>query len=75
MDFAIHFKKENGYLPVSIDKLNELSRAAFKLTGKKPGDISLVVCDDRFIHELNKKYRGVDEPTDVLSFSTPADIY
>lgn len=31
-------------------------------------DISLVFCSDAFIHTLNKTYRKVDAPTDVLSF-------
>jgi rRNA maturation RNase YbeY len=69
MDFNIYVKRENRGLPVSLNKLLKLSSAAFKSTGKKPGDISLVVCDDRFIHELNRKYKGIDGPTDVLSFS------
>lgn len=69
MDFNIYVKRESRGLPVSLDKLIKLSSSAFKLTGKKPGDISLVVCDDRFIHELNRKYKGIDGPTDVLSFS------
>jgi probable rRNA maturation factor len=34
-------------------------------------ELSIVVCDDPFIHELNKQYRNVDRPTDVLSF--PSD--
>jgi probable rRNA maturation factor len=31
-------------------------------------EISLVLCDDPFIQELNARYRGLDKPTDVLSF-------
>ncbi|MGP1594554.1 MAG: rRNA maturation RNase YbeY [Treponema sp.] len=31
-------------------------------------DISLLFCNDPFIHELNKTYRTIDSPTDVLSF-------
>lgn len=31
-------------------------------------ELSLVFCDDAFIHELNREYRGYDKPTDVLSF-------
>ena len=36
-----------------------------------PGDpeISVVLCDDSFIQELNAAYRGLDKPTDVLSFA------
>ena len=69
MDFNIYVKRENRGLPVPLVKLKLLSQAAFKLTGKNGGDISLVVCDDRFISELNRKYKGIDGPTDVLSFS------
>ena len=31
-------------------------------------DISLSFVDNKEIHELNKNYRGIDRPTDVLSF-------
>jgi probable rRNA maturation factor len=34
----------------------------------KSAEITLVLCDDIFIRELNKRYRNVDNPTDVLSF-------
>ncbi len=32
-------------------------------------EVSLALVDDIYIHSLNKQYRGVDSPTDVLSFS------
>ena len=31
--------------------------------------VSLMLCTDERIHELNKLYRGQDKPTDVLSFA------
>ena len=31
-------------------------------------ELSLVLCSDAFIQNLNKEYRGKDSPTDVLSF-------
>ena len=30
--------------------------------------VTLIICDDAFIHELNLAHRGVDKPTDVLSY-------
>lgn len=35
-------------------------------------DVSLVLCTDEYIRELNKKYREKDEPTNVLAFSAGA---
>jgi probable rRNA maturation factor len=31
--------------------------------------LTLVITDDRHIRTLNRNYRGLDEPTDVLSFA------
>ena len=38
-----------------------------------PLELSLVLCDDGHIQELNKEWRGVDAPTDVLSFELEDD--
>ena len=32
-------------------------------------ELSIVLCNDAFIHPLNRDYRGKDKPTDVLSFA------
>jgi len=34
----------------------------------KRSEVSLVLCGDAVIHKLNKRWRGFDKPTDVLSF-------
>lgn len=36
-------------------------------------ELSLVLSDDDFIHQLNRDYRGKDRPTDVLSFEQDPD--
>jgi len=37
--------------------------------------ISIVLMDNQGVQELNKKYRNIDKPTDVLSFENDSDIY
>lgn len=32
-------------------------------------EVSVLITDNLFIHELNLRYRGQDKPTDVLSFA------
>lgn len=49
---------------VEADALSLLTRVDFA-----HGELSVVLCDDPFIHALNKQWRGVDSPTDVLSFA------
>ena len=34
-------------------------------------EVSLVMANDDFVHQLNKQYRGKDKPTNVLSFPSP----
>jgi len=43
-------------------------RAALKEEGFTRGDVSVLLCDEQTIHTLNRDFRGVDAPTDVLSF-------
>ena len=33
-----------------------------------PAEVSITLCGAEYIHELNRTYRNVDRPTDVLSF-------
>jgi probable rRNA maturation factor len=54
--------------PLWLDKAKDFALAVLARQGKDGWDLSLLICDDRFIRGLNKQYRDKDEPTDVLSF-------
>jgi probable rRNA maturation factor len=52
-----------------IAKLEELLRIAGEQEGIAEGEVALTFVDDEEIHRLNREYRGIDRPTDVLSFA------
>ncbi|AFM01917.1 metalloprotein, YbeY/UPF0054 family [Desulfitobacterium dehalogenans ATCC 51507] len=52
-----------GLLEQGIEKAIRLSN------GPEEAEVSLTLVNDARIHELNRDYRGVDRPTDVLSFA------
>ena len=37
--------------------------------GRPEAELSILLCGDERIHELNRDYRGKDRPTDVLAFA------
>jgi probable rRNA maturation factor len=69
VSFTVFIREERRKLPVPQKKLEKIVRYAFQMTGSEEGDISLVVCDDERITELNEKYKKKNEATDVLAFS------
>ena len=40
----------------------------------KEKQVSIALVGDKTIRELNKKYRGIDRPTDILTFSGEEDF-
>ncbi|MUT66677.1 rRNA maturation RNase YbeY [Paenibacillus sp. NEAU-GSW1] len=52
-----------------IGKLEELLKLAGEAEGMDSGEVTLTFTDNEGIHQLNRDYRGIDRPTDVLSFA------
>jgi probable rRNA maturation factor len=46
---------------------------ALRVGGKPAGAVTVAIVNDEAIHQLNREYRGVDAPTDVLSFASHGD--
>lgn len=61
-------------------RLKALMRKAVAATLKyeeiniKNAEVSIIFADNLSIRELNKEYRGIDRPTDVLSFPLEENI-
>jgi probable rRNA maturation factor len=54
---------------ISRQKLIDISSAAARLLDLKNASITLIVTDDAYMRNINREFRGLDEPTDVISFS------
>ena len=70
MNTTISFEPET--LTLEKNLLEEILRAADvvgEIYGVARGELSVTLTDDEHIHALNKKFRGVDRATDVLSFA------
>ena len=58
--------QEDSNIEAIIRKVcDEVSR----VYGLEEDEMSILLCNNAKIHELNKEYRGIDRPTDVLSFA------
>jgi probable rRNA maturation factor len=54
---------------VRVRPLIALARRALEAeSAPAPGELSVAVTGDATVRDLNQRFRGIDEPTDVLSF-------
>lgn len=52
-----------------IDAIKETIKYALKFEKVKHATFNIIIINNDEIHEINKKYRGIDRPTDVISFA------
>jgi probable rRNA maturation factor len=55
-------------VPLDLSRLQSRLQEALEKTGCANAELSVLLTDDRRMADLNRTYRGVDGPTDVLSF-------
>lgn len=72
LSLKIYFENDQEKHPLTY-KMKMLVRQAVEATLDEvqygnPCEVSVTFVDNEGIHALNKKFRGIDRPTDVLSF-------
>ena len=73
----LHLVMRNDSTRKGICRKDELLKLAERICAgeryARPAEISVLLCDDPFITDLNRNYRKKNEPTDVLSFGQLSD--
>jgi probable rRNA maturation factor len=57
----------------TVTEIEELCSLAMSSAGIADGHMAVEFVDEQRIRELNRDYRRIDEPTDVLSFGVDED--
>ena len=71
MPFTVAVLDEGGYGALDPELATRLAAAAFSYRGfdvERLGEVSVALVEPDVICDLNLRFRGKDEPTDVLSF-------
>lgn len=63
------FNETEENLDKEIEDLKQLLEYALKRENLDNVEFDIIFVDNDKIHEINKNYRGVDRPTDVISFA------
>ncbi len=70
MDVIISsFPADLEFEPEILATVQTAASKAGALYGLKNAEVSITLTNNEHIHELNLRYRGIDRPTDVLSFA------
>ena len=59
-------------VPLWAERVKVYASRVMQLRGIDAWELSVVITGDTRMRELNREYRGKDEPTDILSFSPEA---
>lgn len=53
----------------TLTRLRRAAQHLLRAVGESPAELTVSLVDDAEIQQLNRGYRGIDRPTDVLAFA------
>lgn len=69
----LSIQDEQDSLPELAEALRSRAVSLMKALDLEDTEVSVLLCDDDAIQALNAQWRGIDKPTDVLSFPMGED--
>lgn len=73
-DYVIHFDVDDSFqAEVDQTTITAAIQHVLRLSGVVRASLTVAVTSDETVQQLNRDYRGIDAPTDVLSFAQEED--
>lgn len=69
------FNENNLLNNIDYNRIIEDIENLFNVEFETSKEVSVIIVNSEEIHEMNKQYRNIDRPTDVLSFEEYEDDY
>ena len=68
------FNETNEKIDEELKIVLKVLKTGLKMLKIKEVEFNVIIVNDDYIHNLNKSYRGIDRPTDVISFALEDDL-
>ena len=64
----ISITSDQFFIVIDIADLKDKAQKLISVLGYENFDLGILLTELKTMHELNKKYRNIDKPTDIVSF-------
>lgn len=63
------FNETNKEIDKELKKIKKILSYGAKKENLKNVEFNVIIVDNEYIHKINKEYRNIDRPTDVITFA------